>query len=89
MHRFMFMLGLIIAGEAVYALPFHVARFFRPTVLEVFSLSAIFGIRGLYYALFEEAKVPAAVTGTAVGFVSVFSSTAHQTLIRLLSQRSK
>lgn len=34
------MLGLILAGEAVYALPFHVARFFRPTVLEVFSLSA-------------------------------------------------
>lgn len=40
LHRFMFMLGLILAGEAVYALPFHVARFFRPTVLEVFSLSA-------------------------------------------------
>ena len=34
------MLGLILAGEAIYALPFHVARFFRPTVLEVFSLSA-------------------------------------------------
>lgn len=34
------MLGLILAGEAVYALPFHVARFFRPTVLETFSLSA-------------------------------------------------
>ena len=34
------MLGLIIAGEAVFALPFHVTRFFRPTVLEVFSLSA-------------------------------------------------
>lgn len=34
------MLGLIVAGEAVFALPFHVARFFRPTVLEVFSLSA-------------------------------------------------
>jgi MFS family permease len=33
------MLGLIIAGEAVYALPFHVTRFFRPTVLEVFGLS--------------------------------------------------
>jgi len=33
------MLGLILAGEAVYALPFHVARFFRPTVLEVFSLT--------------------------------------------------
>ena len=25
----MFMLGLILAGEAVFALPFHVARFFR------------------------------------------------------------
>ncbi len=34
------MFGLILAGEAVYALPFHLARFFRPTVMEVFSLSA-------------------------------------------------
>jgi sugar phosphate permease len=33
------MVGLILAGEAVYALPFHVARFFRPTVLEAFGLS--------------------------------------------------
>jgi len=34
------MLGLILAGEAIFALPFHVARFFRPTVLETFSISA-------------------------------------------------
>jgi len=33
------MLGLILAGEAIYALPFHVTRFFRPTVLEVFDLT--------------------------------------------------
>ena len=33
------MIGLIVAGEAVYALPFHVTRFFRPTVLEVFGLT--------------------------------------------------
>ncbi len=38
-HRYMIMVGLILAGEAVFALPFHVARFFRPTVLEVFMLS--------------------------------------------------
>lgn len=38
-HRFLYMLGLILAGEAIYALPFHVTRFFRPTVLEVFGLS--------------------------------------------------
>jgi nitrate/nitrite transporter NarK len=36
---------------------------------------AIFGFRGLYFALFEEAKVPAAVTGTAVGLVSVIGFT--------------
>ena len=33
------MLTLIIAGEAVFALPFHLARFFRPTVLDVFQLT--------------------------------------------------
>ena len=31
----------------------------------------IFGLRALYYALLEEADIPAAVTGTAVGVVSV------------------
>jgi nitrate/nitrite transporter NarK len=38
-HRILYMTGLILAGEAVYALPFHVTRFFRPTVLEVFGLT--------------------------------------------------
>jgi nitrate/nitrite transporter NarK len=33
--------------------------------------AAIFGLRALYYALLEEAKVPASLTGTAVGIVSV------------------
>ncbi len=37
--------------------------------------ASIFGLRGLYFALFEEAKVPAALTGTAVGFVSVIGYT--------------
>jgi nitrate/nitrite transporter NarK len=32
------MFGLVLAGEAVYALPFHIARFFRPAVLETFGL---------------------------------------------------
>ncbi len=39
-QRLGYMLALIIAGEAVFALPFHIARFFRPTMLEVFDLSA-------------------------------------------------
>ena len=37
--------------------------------------AAFFGLRGLYFALFEEARVPAALTGTAVGFVSVVGYT--------------
>jgi sugar phosphate permease len=36
---------------------------------------AVFALRGLYFALFEEARVPAAVTGTAVGLVSVLGFT--------------
>ena len=36
---------------------------------------AVFGLRGLYYALFEESAVPMAVTGTAVGVVSVLGYT--------------
>lgn len=40
LRRALTMLALVIAGEAVFALPFHVARFFRPTMLEVFQLSA-------------------------------------------------
>ena len=39
-HRFLYMIGLILAGEAIYTLPFHIARFFRPTMLEVFGLTA-------------------------------------------------
>ena len=37
--RVLFMTCLIVAGEAVFGLPFHVARFFRPTVLVVFGLT--------------------------------------------------
>ncbi|MGI9249952.1 MAG: MFS transporter [Pseudohongiellaceae bacterium] len=39
-NRFLIIFALIVAGEAVFALPFHVARFFRPTVLEVFGITA-------------------------------------------------
>lgn len=39
------------------------------------SSCAIFGLRALYFALLEEAKVPLAVTGTAVGLISVLGYT--------------
>ena len=39
-QRSLIIFSLIIAGEAIFTLPYHVTRFFRPTVLEVFELSA-------------------------------------------------
>lgn len=38
-RRSLVMFCLVLAGEGIFSLPFHVARFFRPTVLEVFNLS--------------------------------------------------
>ncbi len=37
--RYLVMLTLVIAGEMVFSLPFHTARFFRPTLLDVFGFS--------------------------------------------------
>ena len=39
-QRILLILGLILAGEAIFALPFHLGRFFRPTMLEMFDLTA-------------------------------------------------
>jgi sugar phosphate permease len=49
------MLALIVAGEIVFGLPFHTARFFRPTLLEVFEftntqlgdLFAVYGVAAM------------------------------------------
>jgi MFS family permease len=37
-RRFAALLCLMLAGEAIFSLPFHVARFFRPTLLEALGL---------------------------------------------------
>lgn len=37
--------------------------------------AAVYGLRGVYFALVQEARVPMAVTGTAVGLVSVVGYT--------------
>ena len=39
MSRYVTMLALVVAGEIVFGLPFHTARFFRPTLLDVFGFS--------------------------------------------------
>ncbi|NNE36865.1 MAG: MFS transporter [Gammaproteobacteria bacterium] len=53
--KYLTILSLIIAGEMIFSLPFHIARYFRPTLLEVFSLSnsdlgdvfAVYGITAM------------------------------------------
>lgn len=55
MSRFVFMLTLVLAGEMIFGLPFHTARFFRPTYLEAFGFSntqlgdifAVYGITAM------------------------------------------
>jgi sugar phosphate permease len=37
--------------------------------------AAVFGLRGVYFAIFEDAGVPAVLTGTAAGLVSVVGYT--------------
>ncbi len=67
---------LMIVGDLVVAL-----GFLDPTALWIlFTMvvaisAAVFGLRGLYFAIFNEARVPLALTGTAVGLVSTVGYT--------------
>jgi len=38
-YKWIIIFCLVFAGEMIFSLPFHVPRFFRPTVLEVFALT--------------------------------------------------
>ena len=37
--RFLVMFALVLAGEMIFSLPYHLQRYFRPTLLEVFDYS--------------------------------------------------
>lgn len=55
MKRLVHILMLILAGELIFGLPFHTARFFRPTLLDAFGFSntqlgdafAVYGIAAM------------------------------------------
>lgn len=57
LQRVLTMFSLIMAGEAIFGLPFHVSRYFRPTYVEVFGLS----------------QTQLGVLGSIYGFVAMFS----------------
>ena len=67
---------LMIAGHLVVALGFlePTATWMLFTTVVTIS-AAVFGLRGLYFAIFSEAGVPLALTGTAVGLVSAVGYT--------------
>ncbi len=67
---------LIIFGDGVVALGLLDPSAPWMLFTMVVSISAaVFGLRGIYFAIFEDAGVPVALTGTAVGLVSVVGYT--------------
>lgn len=68
--------GILIAGSLFIALGLLQPGFYWLLVATVVGTSTgIYALRGLYFALFQEARVPLAVTGSAVGLVSVLGFT--------------
>jgi sugar phosphate permease len=68
--------GLLLASQLFFAVFTPAPGLIWVLVVNVLiGSSAIFGLRALYYALFEESRVPTAVTGTAVGLVAVLGYT--------------
>lgn len=68
--------ALIMIGDLVIALGLLSPSLpWTLTMTIVVTGAAVFGLRGLYFAIFEDAGVPRELTGTAVGLVSVIGYT--------------
>lgn len=68
--------ALLVAGSVLLASGIIGAGMVFMFVLTmVFSSMAIFALRGLYFAIMQEGKIPFAYTGSAVGFVSLIGYT--------------
>ncbi len=68
--------GLMFIGSAFLAIGVLEANMFGVLILTVVTTSVgIYAVRGVYFSLIDEAGVPMAVTGSAVGLVSVIGFT--------------
>jgi sugar phosphate permease len=68
--------GLMLAGSLVLANASFLHFTFVLTALNIAALSlGIYGLRGLYFALLQEAHLPMSITGSAVGFISLVGYT--------------
>jgi MFS family permease len=67
---------LLIAGSSVLASSILTASMYVPYIVTIVCASlGIFALRGLYYAIMKEGRVPLSYTGSAVGLVSVIGYT--------------
>ena len=67
---------ILIAGALVIASGILEREIFAFIAITIGSVSlGIYGLRGLYYALFQESKLPLSYAGAAIGFVSVIGYT--------------
>ena len=72
----LFCFGILLAGSLFIALGLVQAGIFWMLAITIAGTSAgIYSLRGLYFALFQEADVPLIYTGSAVGLVSVIGYT--------------
>jgi MFS family permease len=68
--------AIVIFGSLVIALGLIPAQMISIVVLNIAITSlGIYGLRGLYYALFQEARIPLSITGSSIGFISVIGYT--------------
>ena len=68
--------GLLLGGSLVIALGALQPGVHWLLVTTVVGTStAIYALRGLYFALFQEARLPLAMTGSAIGLVSIVGYT--------------
>ncbi|MGB0389978.1 MAG: MFS transporter [Salibacteraceae bacterium] len=70
----LFCFGLMALGSLM--LGFGSGLGFVPVIfIMVFTIMGIYGLRGIYYAIMDEAQIPNYATGTAVGIMSVVGYT--------------
>lgn len=82
-NRYLVMFSLILAGEAIFSLPFHVARFFRASLLEVFAFSnanlgdvfAVYGVTAML-AYFPGGAIADRVSPRKLLAISLFCTAA-------------
>ena len=68
--------AVMLLGSSLIAIGVLKASMYWALVLTIVATSAgIYALRGIYFSLIEEARIPMAVTGSAVGLVSVMGFT--------------